>query len=290
MTMKALVTGAHGQLASELAARAPEGWSVEAFARVDLDIRDTAAIDAVVARSAPDLILNAAAYVAVDKAEGDSDTAYAVNRDGAANLARAATRVGARMAHVSTDFVFDGEKTRPYLPGDATNPLGVYGASKLAGETAVAAAAPDALILRTAWVYSRTGGNFMKTMLRLMAERGEVRVVADQIGTPTVASGLADTLWALALAGAVGVYHHTDAGVASWYDFAEAIAEEGCAAGLLPTPPRVIPIPTEDFPTPARRPAFSVLDKTSTWALLGRRPAHWRSALRGELRQLGAST
>jgi dTDP-4-dehydrorhamnose reductase len=290
MTMMALVTGGRGQLAIELAARAPAGWTVVAPARADLDISDAAAVDAVVGRSAPDLILNAAAYVAVDKAESDSDTAFAVNRDGAANLARAATRVGARLAHVSTDFVFDGQKNRPYLPADATNPLGVYGASKLAGESAVMAVAPSALILRTAWVYSPNGANFMKTMLRLMAERGEVRVVADQIGTPTAASGLADTLWTLALAGVSGIHHHTDAGVASWYDFAQAIAEEGVALGLLPTLPRVTPIPTEAFPTPARRPAFSVLDKASTWALVQHRPMHWRGALRGVLRELGATT
>ena len=266
------------------------GWTVEALARRDLDIRDAAAVDAVVAAAAPDLILNAAAYVAVDKAESDSETAFAVNRDGPANLARAAVRAAARFSHVSTDFVFDGQKSRAYLPGDPTNPLCVYGASKLAGEAAVAAVAPDALILRTAWVYGPHGGNFMKTMLRLMAERGEVRVVADQIGTPTSAAGLADTLWALSLAGASGVHHHTDAGVASWYDFAEAIGEEGHAAGLLPSAPRVIPIPTEAFPTPARRPAFSVLDKTSTWAFLDRRPAHWRSVLRGVLGEMGART
>lgn len=288
--MKALVTGANGQLATELAARAPEGWSVEAMSRADLDIRDAAAVTAVVARSAPDLILNAAAYVAVDKAEGDSDTAYAVNRDGPGNLARAAISVGARIAHVSTDFVFDGQKSRAYLPSDTPNPQGVYGASKLAGELAVAAAAPGGLILRTAWVYSPHGGNFMKTMLRLMAERGEVRVVADQIGTPTAASGLADALWALSIAGANGIYHHTDAGVASWYDFAVAIAEEGHAAGLLSTLARVIPIPTEAYPTPARRPAFSVLDTASSWALLDRRPPHWRTALRDGLQRMGATT
>ena len=288
--MKALVTGAGGQLATELAARAPEGWDVEALARRDLDIRDATAVDDAVAFSSPDLILNAAAYVAVDKAESDPDTAYAVNRDGPANLARAAAQVGSRIAHVSTDFVFDGQKSRAYTPDDATNPLGVYGASKLAGEAAVRAEAPAALILRTAWVYGPHGNNFMKTMLRLMAERGEVRVVADQIGTPTAATGLADTLWALALAGARGVHHHTDAGVASWYDFAEAIGEEGHAAGLLAAVPRVIPISTQAFPTPARRPAFSVLDKSSTWSLLDRRPAHWRGVLRGVLGEMGART
>jgi len=286
MAMKALITGAGGQLATELLAAPPAGWEVQAISEADLDIRDAAAVDAAVARSAPDLILNAAAYTAVDRAETETAIAWAVNRDGALNLARAATAAGARMAHVSTDFVFDGEATRAYLPGDPPAPLGVYGASKLAGEIAVAEAAPDALILRTAWVYSPHGGNFLKTMLRVMAARGEVRVVADQIGTPTSATTLAETLWALALAGARGIHHHTDAGVASWYDFAQAIGEDGHAAGLLAAEPKVIPIATSDYPTPARRPAFSVLDKTSTWAILGRPAPHWRVAMRTVLSRM----
>jgi dTDP-4-dehydrorhamnose reductase len=287
--MKALVTGAGGQLATELLISAPEGWSVEAIAEVDLDIRDAAAVTAAVKGWRPDLILNAAAYTAVDRAESEAAIAWAVNRDGAENLARAATETGARIAHVSTDFVFDGRASRAYRPDDAPNPLGVYGASKLGGETAVTRQAPQALILRTAWVYSPHGGNFLKTMLRLMGERGQVRVVADQIGTPTSAASLAETLWALALAGATGIHHHTDAGVASWYDFAQAIGEDAHAAGLLPATPRVIPIATADYPTPAQRPAFSVLDKTSTWAILGRPSEHWRSAMRSVLGQMAAA-
>jgi dTDP-4-dehydrorhamnose reductase len=287
--MKALVIGAGGQLASELLAVAPEGWIVEALSEVELDIRDAPAVEAAVTRSAPDLVLNAAAYTAVDRAESEPEIAWSVNRDGAANLARAAAGAGARFAHVSTDFVFDGLASRAYRPDDVAAPLGVYGASKHAGDMAVLEALPDALIVRTAWVYSPHGGNFLKTMLRLMAERGEVRVVADQIGTPTSATTLAETLWGLCLAGAGGFHHHTDAGVASWYDFAQAIGEDGHAAGLLPSEPRVLPIRTEDYPTPARRPAFSVLDKTSTWAILGHPSPHWRSALRGVLRRLAGA-
>jgi dTDP-4-dehydrorhamnose reductase len=286
--LKALVAGAGGQLATELVAFRPIGWTVEAISEADLDIRDAAAVAAAVARSKPDVILNAAAYTAVDRAETDADTAWAVNRDGAANLARAAASVGARMAHVSTDFVFDGEAGRAYRPDDATAPLGVYGASKLAGEIAVMEAAPNALILRTAWVYSPHGGNFLKTMLRLMRERGEVRVVADQVGTPTSAATLAEALWGLVLADAAGTHHYTDAGVASWYDFAQAIGEDAHAIGLLPAAPRVLPINTADYPTPARRPAFSVLDKTSTWKILGRPSPHWRAALRATLAQVVA--
>ena len=288
--MKALVTGAGGQLATELMAAPPDGWAVEAISEVELDIRDAAAVRAAVKLSSPDLILNAAAYTAVDRAEAEPDIAWAVNKDGAENLARAAVEVGARFAHVSTDFVFDGHASRAYRPDDPAAPLGVYGASKRAGEIAVQETVPSALILRTAWVYSPHGGNFLKTMLRLMAERDEVRVVADQIGTPTSATTLAEALWGLCLAGAEGVHHHTDAGVASWYDFAQAIAEDACAAGLLARQPRVLPIRTEDYPTPARRPAFSVLDKTSTWDLLGRPSPHWRCAMREVLRRLAGAS
>jgi dTDP-4-dehydrorhamnose reductase len=288
--LKALITGAGGQLATELLETPPSGWMVKAISEVDLDIRDLAAVRAAVRLSAPDLILNAAAYTAVDKAETDANLAFSVNRDGAAHLAEAAVEIGARFAHVSTDFVFDGHATRAYLPDDPPAPLGVYGASKLAGEIAVAARAPESLILRTAWVYSPHGGNFLKTMLRVMAARGEVRVVADQIGTPTSATTLAAALWGLALAGAKGIHHHTDAGVASWYDFAQAIAEDGHAAGRLSALPRVIPIATEDYPTPARRPAFSVLDKASTWRMLGAPAPHWRSAMRDVIARLPAAT
>jgi dTDP-4-dehydrorhamnose reductase len=284
--MKALVIGAGGQLASELLAVAPDGWTVAALSEVELDIRDAPAVRHAVARAAPDLVLNAAAYTAVDRAEAEPEIAWAVNRDGAANLARAAVDVGARFAHVSTDFVFDGAATRAYRPDDAPAPLGVYGASKLAGEIAVLEAAPKALILRTAWVYSPHGGNFLKTMLRKMGEGDEVRVVADQISTPTSATTLAEALWGLCLAGAEGIHHHTDAGVASWYDFAQAIGEDAYAAGLLAREPRVLPIRTDEYPTPARRPAFSVLDKASTWAILGRPSPHWRSAMRAVLQRL----
>jgi dTDP-4-dehydrorhamnose reductase len=286
VSMKALVTGAGGQLANELRDRAAAGAQVASLSEVELDICDEAGVAAAMARHAPDVVFNAAAYTAVDRAESQADTAWKVNRDGAAILARAARAAGARFVHVSTDFVFDGRSSRAYRPDDAPAPLGVYGASKAAGETAVAQADPGALIVRTAWVYSPWGGNFLKTMLRLMGERGEVRVVADQIGTPTSAATLADTLWGLVQAGAEGVHHGTNAGVASWYDFAQAIAEEAQAQGMLGADVRVLPIATADYPTPARRPAFSALDNTSTWALLGAPAPHWRVALREVLARL----
>ena len=197
---------------------------------------------------------------------------------------------GIRLVHISTDFVFDGTLGRPYRPDDAPNPLGVYGATKLAGEQAVTTADPSALIVRTAWVHGPTGANFVATMLRLMAERERLGIVADQIGTPTHADGLADALWRLAAGDARGIVHHTDAGVASWYDFAVAIREEALALGLLDRAAEVMPIATADYPTPARRPGIAVLDKTSGWAAAGIAPLHWRDGLRRALIQRKSMT
>ncbi|HWE98269.1 MAG TPA: dTDP-4-dehydrorhamnose reductase [Caulobacteraceae bacterium] len=286
--MQVLVTGAGGQLASELVETTPPGARIVALSEIDLDITDAGAVADAVRDAAPDVVINAAAYTAVDRAETDKDLAWRVNRDGAAHLAQAAQARGVRFIHVSTDFVFDGRSGTPYRPEDPPAPLGVYGASKLAGETAVQEAAPDALIVRTAWVYSPFGGNFLKTMLRLMNDRGEVAVVADQIGTPTCAATLARTLWGLNAARARGLHHCTDAGAASWYDFAVAIAEEAQALGMLRKGVVVRPIATSDYPTPARRPPYSVLDKASTWAILGEPAPHWRSALRETLTRLKA--
>jgi dTDP-4-dehydrorhamnose reductase len=278
--LKALIVGAGGQLAIELERTAPPEVSLKSLGIEDLDIADAAATRAAVERLKPDLILNAAAYTAVDRAETEVDLAYAANRDGPANLAAAAVAAGAKLVHVSTDFVFGGEAGRPYPPDAATEPLGVYGASKRDGEIAVMTAAPGAIIVRTAWVYSAGGANFVKTMLRLMESRDEVRVVADQIGTPTWAADLARAIWGLVAADAAGLFHFTNAGVASWYDFAQAIAEEATEAGLLKRKVAVVPIRTVDYPTPARRPAYSVLDCSATWAVLGGPAPHWRIALR----------
>ncbi|HEY5288667.1 MAG TPA: dTDP-4-dehydrorhamnose reductase [Caulobacteraceae bacterium] len=284
--MKVLVTGAGGQLAGAFLAAAPSGWTVIGLGRADLDIGDKDAVAAAVRAHTPDLVVNAAAYTAVDRAESEPDLAFRINRDGAGHLARAAECAGARLVHVSTDFVFDGRASRPYRPDDPTGPLSVYGASKLAGERAVIAAAPDALIVRTAWVYGPAGSNFLSTMLRLMTSQTELSVVADQVGTPTSTRTLAGALWELIAADARGLFHYTDAGVASWYDFAVAIVEEALAAGVLQSAPLVKPISTADYPTAAQRPAFSVLDKTATFTLLGRPAPHWRAALRAVLAEL----
>lgn len=283
---KVLLTGANGQLGRELVECAP-GVDLIALGRDALDIGDANAVTERLAAVAPEVVINAAAYTAVDRAEAEPELAHRGNATGAGNLARACATLGIRLLHVSTDFVFDGRASEPYRPGDATGPLGVYGQSKLAGEREVLDALPEAVILRTGWVYSRFGGNFVKTMLRLMAERDSLNVVCDQVGSPTWAAGLAGALWEFAARpGLAGTYHWSDAGVCSWYDFAVAIGEEGLACGLLERPVTVRPIPASDYPTPARRPAFSVLDKTTAWRDLECAGVHWRVQLRQMLRGL----
>jgi dTDP-4-dehydrorhamnose reductase len=275
--MKALIVGSKGQLGRALQSTAPVG--VELFC-VDVDELDITRPDLVnewVDRVKPDILLNAAAYTAVDKAEQDEETALAINGTAVGTLADAARRIGARFVHVSTDFVFDGTAGTPYAPDAPANPLSAYGRTKLVGEKL---AGENAIIVRTAWVYAPVGNNFVRTMLRLMSERPEVRVVADQIGTPTYAPALAEALWRLVAAQAQGLYHYTDSGVASWYDFAVAIQEEGMAAGLLAQAAKVVPINTADFPTPAHRPSYSVLDKSRTFDIIGGPAPHWRDHLR----------
>jgi dTDP-4-dehydrorhamnose reductase len=289
--MKVLIAGSAGQLGRALQATAPAGASILAPAEADFDLLDGEKVRATVEGSRPDLVINAAAYTAVDKAEGDADRAEAVNGTAAGALAAAAQAVGARFVHVSTDFVFDGQSATPYAPDAAPSPLGVYGRTKLSGERQVAAAHPCALIVRTAWVYAAVGNNFVHTMLRLMRERPEVRVVSDQIGSPTHADSLARAIWTLDGAGISGIHHWSDAGVASWYDFAVAIQDEALALGLLDRAVPVVPIRTSDYPTPARRPAMSVLDKGSSWAVTGP-AAHWREELKsalGAIRALAAA-
>jgi dTDP-4-dehydrorhamnose reductase len=253
---------------------------VVAFTAAELDVSDGVAVSQIIARERPAIIFNTAAYRSTDRAEAEPARAYAVNCHGAGFVATAAQSVGARLVHISTDFVFDGASGRPYRPEDEARPLSVYGASKLAGERAVAASAPRALIVRTAWLYSAVGGNFLTTMLGLMGVGDDVRVVSDQVGTPTSTATLAAALWGLLQADAAGLFHCTDAGCASWYDFAQAIAEEAWACGLLSRQIQVRPILTIERPAPARRPAFSVLDKTRTWSVLEAPAPHWRVALR----------
>lgn len=286
--MKTLITGANGQLGWELQRTRPDNWEVIALSRTDLDITDSAAVAAVFQKYQPDLVINTAAYTAVDKAEAEKDAAYEVNAVGAAHIAKAAENSQARLIQISTDFVFNGSKSRPYLPAEKTNPISVYGASKLQGEQAVSAETMGrALILRTGWVYSSHGSNFVKTMLKLMAERDGINIVADQVGTPTWARDLAKTIYRFAnIRDMHGIYHWTDAGVASWYDFAIAIQEEAHQLGILQSLIPIIPIRTEDYPTAAKRPPYSVLDKTITWQTLRYTAAHWRVSLRQMLMEV----
>ena len=236
----------------------------------------------------PDLVINAAAYTAVDRAESESDEAFAVNARGAELLARYCRERGARFMHISTDFVFDGLKSRPYVAADPRNPQGVYGASKCEGEDRVWAAMGDAaVIIRTGWLYAVEGHNFVKTMLRLMQEKHELAVISDQVGTPTWAVSLAQLIWTMAARAQIrGVFHWSDAGVASWYDFAVAIQEEALSLGLLSKTIPIRPIPAEAYPLPARRPAYSVLDKQDTIERTGLTPVDWRVNLRQMLRDL----
>lgn len=283
--MRALVVGSGGQLGRTLLQTAPTGWIVTGYGSAECDIVSADLVECIHTARAQ-VVINAAAYTAVDRAEHDEARAFAVNDLGAGRLAEACAQLGVRLVHVSTDFVFDGCAGSPYSPEVEPRPLGVYGASKRAGEQRVLAALPAAAIVRTAWVYSQFGQNFVKTMLRLMRERDQVGVVSDQVGTPTWTGTLAEVLWALAARPTLaGIYHFTDAGVASWYDFAVAIQEEALQLGLLERAVPVRPIRTTDYPTPARRPPYSVLDKDATYRDLGCTPLHWREALRRMLRE-----
>jgi dTDP-4-dehydrorhamnose reductase len=282
--MRVFVAGGSGQLGRELRHCKPDDVELLALGSRELDLREAGAVAARVSGFRPQVVINAAAYTAVDRAENERETALAVNGQGAANLARAARAAGAYCLQVSTDFVFDGAQSRPYLPADRTNPLGVYGASKLAGEQLALAAYPEGVaVVRTAWLYSAFGNNFVVTMLRLMKEKDSLGVVTDQVGTPTWGRGLAEALWQMCVLQPKGILHWTDAGVASWYDFAVAIQEEAVELGLLEREIPIHPISTADYPTPARRPSYSVLDKTATWTALRIKPVHWRKALRSML-------
>lgn len=279
--------GGGGQVARAVAAAVPRGHSAVSRSHTELDITDEAAVTRAMTDSRFDWIVNGAAYTAVDLAETEPDQARKINDTAVGILARAAAAAGSRLLHLSTDFVFDGRSNRAYRPTDGAHPLGVYGASKLGGERQALEHGRDAIVLRTAWVYASAGRNFALTMLRLMREREDVRVVCDQIGTPTWAASIAGALWGLMEGGAApGIYHWTDLGVATWYDFAVAIQDEALARGLLKRAVPVIPIPTSAYPTPASRPTFSVLDTASARSVIAFPAQHWRHNLRNMLDEL----
>ena len=286
--MKVFVVGSQGQLGQTLVETVPDAIDFAGANLPELDIEDRAALEARFAAEQPGFVVNAAAYTAVDKAESEPDVARRINVDGARNVAQAAREAGARVIHISTDFVFDGSKTEPYTPADTPAPLGVYGQTKLDGDIAACDITDgDAIVIRTAWLYSRFGHNFVKTMLRLMKERDALSIVADQRGTPTWAGSLAEVIWAAIdqdLPG--GIYHWTDGGEASWYEFAEEIYREARALGILDRDVTIRPITTAEYPTPARRPAYSVLDCSATADALGLDQCHWASRLQQMLTEM----
>jgi dTDP-4-dehydrorhamnose reductase len=300
--VRVLVTGATGQLGHALIQSAPADVSLVAVGRQQLDLADPAACARLVAEEQPDWLINAGAYTAVDQAERESALAHAVNAGAPAAFAEALQTSGGHLLQVSTDFVFSGHQGAPYRPDQPVDPLGVYGASKAEGERHVLerlGACGRGVVLRTSWVYGPVGRNFLLTMLRLHRERAaagaELSVVADQVGCPTSTAGLAEACWQV-LRGDKGgaaprspILHWSDAGAASWYDFAVAIGELGVASGLLEKAAPVRPITTADYPTPAQRPSYSLLECSATRVALGLEPQHWRSALASVTQQLVGS-
>jgi dTDP-4-dehydrorhamnose reductase len=269
--MKLLITVANGQLGRCLQDRAQAyGFNVVAVSHEQLDISDKSAVDLFFSQFQPELVINAAAYTAVDKAEIEPNIAYEVNVTGPKNLAEACQLRNIPMFHISTDYVFDGSSTKPYKPLDQTCPQSVYGGTKLAGEQIVAQICTKHVIVRTAWVFSEYGNNFVKTMLRLAGDRAELSVVADQYGCPTYAGDIAEALLKMATAinkkndwSGYGIHHFCGDQATSWHGFARAIMAEGIASGLLTRIPTVKAIPSADYPTPAKRPEYSVLDCSS---------------------------
>lgn len=299
--MKVLLTGAAGQLGQALQQQLPAGVELIATSRRELDLTDGASCHAAVERHRPDWVLNSGAYTAVDRAESEPELAHAVNGGAPRAFAEALVRTGGKLLQLSTDFVFSGQQGFPYLPEHPRQPLGVYGASKAAGEEAVEqvlGASGRGVILRTSWVMGPVGKNFALTMLRLHRERGaagaSLGVVADQVGCPTSTHTLAGACWRLITRTAADpavvlspVLHWSDAGAASWYDVAIAVGELALELGLLGNTARVNPLTTAEYPLPARRPSYSLLDCSSTRQLLGLEPQHWRQALRQVLQSVG---
>lgn len=274
-----LVTGANGQLGRSLRLLGEGSSNRYLFTDVaELDITDAAAVERMMRDEKIDVVINCAAYTNVDKAEEDEATADLINRQAVANLARAATATGATLIHVSTDYVFSGDANRPYVELDETRPTGAYGRTKLAGEQEVEASGCKSLIIRTAWLYSEFGHNFLKTMLRLTAERERLTVVFDQAGTPTYAGDLAKAIFDIvesgAYAGHEGIYHYSNEGVCSWYDFAHTIA---ATAGH--TQCEVAPCHSSEYPSKVKRPTYSVLDKTKIKTTFGLHIPHWTVSL-----------
>lgn len=283
-----VVIGKSGQLAWELAQLANEEVNIICLGRNQIDISCEQSITNAFVEYQAHSVINASAYTAVDKAESDKENAYKTNAKAVENIAKACKALTLHLVHISTDFVFNGDKGSPYLTNDPIEPLGIYGASKAQGEQAINSIIPNnSCIIRTSWVYSTHGNNFVKTMLKLMAEKAELGIISDQIGTPTYAQNLAKACLLAARNKVCGIHHWTDAGVASWYDFAVAIQEIAIEKGLLNKAIPIKPIRTIDYPTPAARPSYSVLDKTSCNTAFADLPlVHWRTQLSNMLDKL----
>ncbi|MGB1261991.1 MAG: dTDP-4-dehydrorhamnose reductase [Cognaticolwellia sp.] len=279
--MKIIVIGKSGQLAWELQQLSSPKHEVVCLGRDDIDLQNVASIKSSFSLYKASGVINACAYTAVDNAESDSDSAYALNAQAVGNLAQVCKELTLPFVHVSTDFVFYGDKGAPYLPDDEINPLGVYGASKAKGEQLITEFYPEqSTIIRTSWVYSTHGNNFVKTMLNLMKTKPELGVISDQIGSPTYAKGLAQACMSSLENNITGIHHYTDTGVASWFDFAVAIQAIGLELGLLAKKIPIKPITSAQYPTPAKRPHYSVLDKTSMAQTLPKLAfIHWQAQL-----------
>lgn len=286
--MNILVTGSKGQLGLELKnafelRNAPA--NVTYIDRDDLDLTDRAAVESYLRAGDFSHVINCAAYTAVEKAEEEKLQCAAINVDAVSNLARLSDELDFKILHLSTDYVFDGLSCRPYKEADKVNPLSVYGNTKRKGETALLGLAPGSIIVRTGWLYSPYGHNFVKTMLRLASERKSVNVVCDQIGTPTCAADLAEALLDILYAPQwlPGTYHYSNEGVASWYDFAVSVFDMAGISGI-----RVNPVPTEEYPSAVQRPFYSILDKSKVKATFGLKIPHWRESLRKTVDRLKA--
>ena len=286
--MRVLVTGAGGQLAQQLMATSPSNIALKAVGRSECDITDESVVQRTFNGFNPDVVINTAAFTAVDAAEDAPDQSFLVNARGAEIVARSAQRAGARVIHISTDYVFDGKRSSPYPPDAPTNPLSVYGASKLEGEKLVLAASPSALVVRVGWVYSKTGKNFLSRIVSGSAASQRLRVVSDQLGCPTSAREFAEAIWKATRGTLSGVYHWANLGSTTWYDFAletERIARELAIEGRAV--PEIEPVTSETFPSRAKRPRYSVLDPSWLAERLAISPARWQDALRAELMRAG---
>jgi dTDP-4-dehydrorhamnose reductase len=280
MAEKIILLGASGQLGRQLRATRPEDIELLPLGHTELDICDSLTVKSLFQTFQPTQIINAAAYTKVDAAEKNSDVAFAVNAHGPEVLAENCP-ASCRIIHISTDFVFDGKSEQPYQPYDETRPISIYGKSKLEGERNLQSLRPDSVVIRTAWLYSAQGKNFLNTMLRLMAEREELGVVADQFGTPTSVNSLAEIIWRfIAKPELHGIYHWTDQGKASWFEFASEIQRLALEAKLLDKKIPIRALSTEQYPTLARRPAYSVLDKELTYLAIGKTGQSWEAELK----------